>query len=126
MGKNSNHIILSGKFARILWAGVTTARGGLTVPVVEGLVDTDLPALGGRHHCVFYGRQALKVQAYQQAAAGLLDVKVDGWLRSDGQVRVVADQVSFYCDEATRKRANAMLAEWKAAAPAAAQGPVGG
>jgi hypothetical protein len=126
MGKNSNHIILSGKFVQILRSGVTTTRGGLTIPLVEGLVDTDLPALGGRHYCVFYGRQALKVRAYQQAAAGLLDVKVDGWLRSDGQVTVVADQVSFYCDETTRRKANVALATFEAAAPLSAKGPASG
>lgn len=84
---------------------------GSEVPTVLCWVETDRPALGGRHQVVTYGQLARKVVAFVKAKGGPVDATVDGWLRSNGEVSVViADRISFHASADVVEQAKRLLA----------------
>ena len=70
---------------------------GRQVPACVCWIETDHPALGGRHQVVIYGQQAQEVIAFIRAGGGRVDATVDGWLRTvEGGTVVIADRCSFH------------------------------
>jgi hypothetical protein len=95
MSKRRNLVILDGPLC--IHEVKVMVVDGQEVPTVLCWVETDHPALGGRHQVVTYGQLARKVEAFVQAQGGPIDATVDGWLRSTDEVSVViADRVSFH------------------------------
>ena len=76
-------------------------------------IETDRPALGGRHRVVAYGQLAQEVVAFAQTAGGgRVDTTVDGWLRTiNGSSMVVADRLSFHVSPAVLREARQRLRE---------------
>lgn len=95
MGKRRNLVILDGPLS--IREVKVMQIDGEEVPTVLCWVETDHPALGGRHQVVTYGQLARKVEAFVQAQGGPVDATIDGWLRSTGQVSmVIADRIAFH------------------------------
>jgi hypothetical protein len=96
VAKHRNLVILDGPFS--VEEVKLVEVDGSEVVVALCWVETDRPALGGRHRVVAYGPLARKVVTFTQAAGGgLVDATVDGWLRSDHELTaVVAERVSFH------------------------------
>jgi hypothetical protein len=95
MSKRRNLVILDGPLS--IHEVKVMAVDDEEVLAVMCWVETDRPALGGRHQVVTYGPLARKVKAFVQAQGGPVDATVDGWLRSKGEVSVViADRIAFH------------------------------
>jgi hypothetical protein len=84
---------------------------GANVAAAICWIETDHPALGGRHRVVGYGFLAQETVAFAQAAGGeAVDATVDGWLRTNEEgVSVVADRVAFHVPTEVVERARCLL-----------------
>ncbi len=113
MSKRRNIVILNGPL--YLEELSVVNLDGNEVPVAVCAVETDHPALGGRHRVLAYGRLAQEVAAFVQAARhNPLDCTVDGWLRSSPDNRVtvvVADRIAFHVGTEVATRARRLLTE---------------
>ena len=96
MARQRNMVVLDGPIS--LQEVRTVEIDGSDVMAVVCWIETDRPALGGRHCVLTYGHLARKVVAFLRAAeGGRVNVTVDGWLRSADQGGVVvADRISFH------------------------------
>ena len=109
MSKRRNLVILDGPLS--IHEVKAMRIDGEEVPAVLCWVETDHPALGGRHQVVTYGQLARKVEAFVQAQGGPVDATVDGWLRSTGEASmVIADRVAFHVSADVVEQAKRWLA----------------
>jgi hypothetical protein len=126
MSKRRNIVILTGPLS--LGDTTTVYLDDEEVSVAICTVETDRPALGGRHRVYTYGNVARAVAAFWYAGGGVpLDCTVDGWLRTNerGSV-VVGEKVTFHVGPEVCEAARGILdslAEAEAGAPASAQEP---
>jgi len=112
MSKRRNIVILNGPL--YLEKLATVNLDGNEVPIAVCAVETDRPALGGRHRVLAYGRMAQEVAAFVQAAGhNPLDCTVDGWLRTmpDESAVVIADKITFHVGAEAAAEARRLLAE---------------
>ncbi|MBC8505985.1 MAG: hypothetical protein H8D34_14070 [Chloroflexi bacterium] len=120
MGKRNNKVWIEGLLS-IKDVG-TTELDGKAVPVVQGIIASGSPELGGHHHFVAYGRLAVETIAFVQAGDedGPPQALVTGWLRSMALDRniaeervvssvVVADNITFVVNKEVRTRANTLF-----------------
>ena len=93
--KKQNSVYLSGHLTGIEHRHVTL--GDQASEAVYAIVVTDHPAYGGHHRVVFLEDHAYEVLAFQALAdSQLLEVTVEGWLRSaNGCAAVMCDRVMF-------------------------------
>ncbi len=83
---------------------------GSEVAVIRATLDTDAPALGGRHQLLLFGEQAIEAQAFSQISGQPLEAAIYGWLRTtwiDGRSEAVliVNRVTFFLPLRERKRA---------------------
>jgi hypothetical protein len=109
--KRRNIVILNGVLA--LDKMGTREVDGQPIPAVWCHVETDRKALGGLHTVVAYGRRALEVRAFVEAAKARdrrADCTVDGWLRSgEEKAAVVAEDVTFHVGAEVAAEARRLL-----------------
>jgi len=120
MSKRNNKVWIAGVLS-VKNAG-TTELDGKIVPIVQGIIASGSPELGGHHRFVAYGRLAVETIAFVQAVdeEEPPQALVTGWLRSMevdhkfAEERVlssviVADNITFVVSKEVRARANMLF-----------------
>jgi hypothetical protein len=109
MSKRRNLVMLDGKLS--VEEAKVVEMDGASVAAAICWIETDHPALGGRHLVVGYGFLAQEIVAFAQAAGGeAVDATVDGWLRTNDEgVSVVADRVAFHASVEVVERVKWLL-----------------
>ena len=121
MSKRNNKVWLEGIL--IIHTIETQELDGETVPVVNGLIATDRPELGGHHRFIAYNRLAVETIAFIQAVGDdeLPQALIEGWLRSTAigsdtpedellvHSLIVANNITFVVSKEIRIRAQIIL-----------------
>lgn len=84
---------------------------------VQATLDTDLPALGGRHHILITAERAEEILAFwrllakSDSAQDALEVTLHGWLYSHARqpAVVIADRITVHTSREVRQQVKALL-----------------